>query len=353
MNISSVSNVFVDSIACVVPQKTIDNFSFATDTFKEDLSSTINALGVLKRHVCANRNTTALTLAVESAKELIDKQRLNVENIGAIVFVTLTPDSLMPNNASAAHELLGLPENCAAFDINHACSGYTYGLWISSLICNNTQKDVLLLDADTNSYYASSRDKATGLLFGDAGSATLLKYDKQYQGSIQFSFFTAGERREALTLPGFGFKHELTEESISYKTYEDGSIRRFIDMYMNGEDVFNYVVQKVPKNVRAFLDEIEMEPEEYKYLLLHQANAFMLRQLARKSGFTKEQLLFSLHEYGNTSSVSIPLTICHNRKEVADYGKSLLVGMGAGLSTGIVSIDLSALKHINLTEKDL
>lgn len=344
MNVSTISNTRLKAITCAVPENVIDNTKFAAEHFKEDMTGTIQALGVLRRHTCINRGTTSLTLGVESAKQLFTDISYDPVNLGAIVFVTLTPDSLMPNNASAAHFLLGLPGNCAAFDINHACSGYTYGLWVSSMICANLKKDVLLLDADTNSYYASGKDKSTGLLFGDAGSASLICYD---EGAPQTSFcyFTDAEKRDALTLPGFGFKYPLTEDSLKYKTYEDGSIRRDIDMFMDGENVFSYVVSKVPKQVKQFLNEIEMEPEEYKVLVLHQANAFMLRQMARKIGFDKSQLPFSIHEYGNTSSVSIPLTITSNKQDWDFAGLCLLVGMGAGLSTGIVSADLSKLEY--------
>jgi len=351
MNISIIRNASLHSIYCIVPEYSIDNNEFAKRIFNEDLSSTINALGVQKRHICKNRETTSLILATDSAKRMFEDLKYDKSNIGAVVFVTLTPDSLMPNNASAAHEILGLESNCAAFDVNHACSGYIYGLWVSALICNNLQKDVLLLDGDTNSYYTSEKDKSTGLLFGDAGSASIIKYDEQAL-PLQFCFFTDAKKREALTIPGFGFKYPLTEESLKYKLFPDGGMRRFIDMYMDGESVFNYVVSKVPKQVRAFFDEIEMEPEEYKGLLLHQANAFMLRQMARKIGFELDKVPFSIQEFGNTSSVSIPLTISFQKDNFPFNGLYLMVGMGAGLSTGIVSIDLSSLQNLSLSYGD-
>ncbi|MDD4290597.1 MAG: 3-oxoacyl-[acyl-carrier-protein] synthase III C-terminal domain-containing protein [Patescibacteria group bacterium] len=109
----------------------------------------------------------------------------------------------------------------------------------------------------------------------------------------------------------------------------------------------------MPKHVRKFLDDIEMEPEEYSSLILHQANAFMLRRLAKKIGFELEKISFSIQEYGNTSSVSIPLTICSQNEKFKFTGLNLLLGMGAGLSTGIVSINLSALQCSKVFLMDL
>lgn len=353
MNISTINNVCLVGISCIVPENIINNDEFAKKFFpNDDFSSTIKALGVKRRHVCRYRKNTSLVLGVSSAENLINRLNYDLNKIGAVVFVTLTPDSLMPNNASAAHHLLSLSSNCAAFDINHACSGYTYGLWISSLICQNIKKSVLLIDADTNSFYVSKKDKATSLLFGDAGSASIVEYDQKSE-PIDFCFFTDAEKRDALTLPGFGFKKPLTEDSLKEKSFTDGSIRRDIDMFMDGENVFNYVVNNVPKHVRNFLDRIEMEPEEFKNLVLHQANAFMLRRLAKKIGFKLDKIPYSIQEYGNTSSVSIPLTIASQNSDYDFSGNNLFVGMGAGLSTGIVSINLSSLKHRSTETRDL
>ncbi|MDD4290596.1 MAG: ketoacyl-ACP synthase III, partial [Patescibacteria group bacterium] len=102
----------------------------------------------------------------------------------------------------------------------------------------NLKKDILLIDADTNSFYVSDKDKATELLFGDAGSASILSYNENAE-QIDFCFFTDAEKRDALTMPGFGFKQPLSNDSLIYKTFEDGSIRRDIDMFMDGENVFN------------------------------------------------------------------------------------------------------------------
>jgi len=87
-------------------------------------------------------------------------------------------------------------------------------------------------------------------------------------------------------------------------------------------------------------------------LLLHQANAFMLRQMARKIGFAIDKVPFSIQEFGNTSSVSIPLTMTFQKDIYPFSGPYLMVGMGAGLSTGIVSIDLTSLQKLSLLYGD-
>jgi len=337
MNISKISNVRVEAISACVPSNTVNNREFAKMHFPDvDLTNTITALGVEERHVCSSAKTTSLDLCVEAAKKIF-ASGFDKSEIGAVVFVTLTPDCLMPNNASYVQYLLGLKKGIPAFDINHACSGYLYGLWNAAMVANNMGVKVLLLDGDVNTHYVSPDDKSTALLFGDAGTATIISPSEGAK-DWNFTFNTDGSNRDAI-LMRLGFRDLISENLLKYKTYEDGSKRRFIDMQMDGRRVFDYVVLTVPKIVREFMDELETGPSEFDKLLLHQANFFMLRKLAKAIGFSKEVMPVSMDKYGNTSSVSIPLTIC-SELQGKDIGNVLMIGMGAGLATGIGDISL-------------
>ena len=348
MNISTIHGVRIQAVAACVPSNKVDNRTFAAEHFTEDLSSTISALGVEERHVCTSPDTTALSLSVSAAKKVL--QGIVPEEIGAVVMVTLTPDCLMPNNASLAQHLLGLPTGIAAFDINHACSGFVYGLWSAALLCENLQKKVLLLDGDVNTKYVSPYDKSTALLFGDAGTATLLAPDKQAK-DWHFTFHTDGSNRDVI-LMRLGFKHPVQKKYLDYQVYEDGGNRRFIDMQMDGRKVFDYVVNTVPVLVSDFFDELETEAAEFETLLLHQANHFMLKKLARAIGFDfRSQMPVCMDKYGNTSSVSIPLTIASELKQPVDH--VLMIGMGAGLATGIADLSLAGTVNYGVLEESV
>lgn len=339
MNVSRIEGLKIDGISACVPKTVIDNHEFGKALFGEKIDEIIRAVGVEKRRVCGDQKLTSLDLCVKAAEKLFESG-IDKKKIGGIVFVTLTPDNLMPNNASFAQHLLGLQNNVAAFDINHACSGYTYGLWISSLMAKSLKRSVLLLDGDTNSYYVSPYDKSTAILFGDAGTATVISPDEN-TSNWYFGFDTDGSKRDVLTV-GLGFRNPVSLESLEYKIFPDGSKRRSIDMSMDGQAVFNYVVQRVSKIFEEFMNEISIDPSGIDYLVLHQANAFMLRQLARKTGFSLDKVPMSMNEYGNTSSPSIPLNIVSRIEDVITQKKSrmLLSGFGAGLATGIVSLDV-------------
>jgi len=350
MNISTVKGVWMEAIAACVPTNKVHNLEFAKAYFEEDMESTLKALGVVERHVAVKEETTSMDMCVAAAEKIFAGGDVKKEDIGAVIFVTLTPDCLMPNNSTYAQHLLGLPKDVAAFDINHACPGYVFGLWNAALIAQNMQKKVLLLDGDINSKYVSPWDKSTALLFGDAGTATVISPDSS-AAEWHFTFMSDGSNRDAIMMR-LGMRYPMKEEYLEYKTWEDGGKRRFIDMQMNGRAVFDYVVDVVPEIANAFMDELEMSGEEYDKLILHQANHFMLKKLAKAIGFNhKTQMPVCMDKYGNTSSVSIPITIASELKE--HVGQSLLIGMGAGLASGIADITLEGLQNFGVTEKDL
>jgi len=346
--ISRISGLKIEGISAVVPSKQIDNLRFAKDLFgvEEDsqqsrsVESLIRSIGIEKRRIC-NGNETSLDLSLRAAKELLKSGNFRNEDFGGIVFVTQSPDALCPNNASYMQYLLGFPEFTAVLDVNLACPGYVYGLWIAGLMAGNLQKKILLLDAETNSYFISPYDKATAPLFGDAGTATIIAPNSE-GSEWRFTFPTDGSKRDVLLIPGFGFREKPSVEKLEYVSYPDGSKRRKHDAFMDGQAVFSYVTQRVSKYMKQFMSDLDTTPDSFDYLMLHQANAFMIKMLATSLKFPISKMPLSLQKYGNTSSASIPLNIVSEMSKVVSQKNSrlLMSAFGGGLVTGIADIDI-------------
>ncbi len=350
MIISNIKGVRLDSLVACVPSNLVNNEEYAKIHFDDDLTPVIKALGIRERHVAIDKDTTALTMCVEAARKLQRECAFSNTEIGAVIMVTTSPDYIMPNNATYAQYLLDIPRNVAAYDINHACPGFVFGLWNAALVCKNLQKKILLLDGDINTKYVSPYDKSTSLLFGDAGVACVLTPDDSAE-EMNFAFMSDGSNRDKITVK-LGFKNVIAKEMLEYVSLPSGGSKRYIDMEMDGAAVFDYVVNEVPQYVNDFMEELESEPAEFEHLILHQANAFMLKKLAKAIGFDyKTKVPMSIGKYGNTSSVSIPITIA---SELQSYvNRVLCVGMGAGLATGMADISLAGLKNYGVFETEL
>ena len=349
MNLCTIKGVRMEAISAVVPKNVVNNREFSKEHFEEDMTATINALGIEQRHVCANPETTALDMCCKAAERIFDDGKIAREDIGAVVFVTQTPDMLIPNNASIAQFRLGLQRDTLAYDINHACAGWIYGLWNASLVAKNLNKKVLLLDGDTNSKYVSPWDKGTALLFGDCGTATVVT-PADNAPDWYFTFDTDGSKAAATTLD-IGFKHQLSEKSFEYIPQEDGGKRRQIDMYMDGASIFTHGFQKIPKLIGELMDELETDESEYDRLIAHQANELLLRKIGKKLGFDEDKQAIITKEFGNSSSTCIPLIISYEKGKGTKH--PLLYAIGAGVSISVGDVSLCGLKNFGVEFVDL
>lgn len=339
MPIATVRGVKISAIAACVPSKEIDNLQSGYELYGQEIESIIKMIGVEKRRVCPEGEVTSLDLSVRAAGEILKSSEK--EGFGAVICVTQTPDNLLPNNSTLAQSSLGLPTSIAAFDINLACSGYIYGLYVAALISGSMQKSVLLLDGDTHSHFVSASDRSTALLFGDAGTATVITPDTEAT-PWYFDFETDGSQREALLIPSGGYRNRPVPDSMVLKQYPDGNKRRDIDMKMDGMAVFNFVVKRAPESLREMMSYLGRTPSDFDALVLHQANRFMIRQVAKGVGFKPEKVPLSLHKFGNSSSATIPVTIAAELREriVCGSQKILMCGFGAGLSLGTASLEI-------------
>lgn len=346
-----VQGVNIHSIVTCVPKNTIDNTIFGENIFGKDIKKMVKATGIKERRVCRNQDTSSLDLCLKAAEELFkENEELKCE-IGAIVFVTTSPEYILPNNATLVQHKLGLSNDIPAFDINLACSGYPFGLWNAALICKSLNKKVLLLDGDKQSHFTSKVNKSTAILFSDIGTATIVE-PTSCDTTWYFKFYTDGSGHEHLIIPHGGSKNYFTEKSLG--TYEkNGEEHKYTDLYMNGMEIFNFVIKVVPGKIRELLENIQKDIKSIDFSAFHQANAFMLRLVARDLEIEESKFPIVIEKYGNSCSSSVPLTICDYLKEKEGINKTILVaGFGAGLSIGIGYIEVKDMINKGVIEYD-
>lgn len=342
MRSCTLDGIKIDGICACVPSHTVDNTTFGAELFGDRIEDTIRVTGIRTRRVCPpGSGITALDLCIEAAKKLLEHHTLISSDLGGVLFVTQTPDHDIPNNSSRAADLLGLSHSCTAVDTSFGCSGYVYGLWLAGLMAKSLNAPVLLLDGETHSYFTSPRDRATALLFGDAGSATILTPDEGADPWF-FGFLTDGSKHDVLLVPEGRSRNLFNEHSLEYRNWPDGGVRRPIDIRMDGMAVFNFVVRNVPPVLTEVLKNAGVPADAVDRLLLHQANLFMIEQVAKQVGIPRDRMPVSLDRYGNSSSATLPVTIC---SELAgelqtERKRALLAGFGAGLSIAAASIEM-------------
>lgn len=304
----------------------------------------IKNTGVEQRHISVDEQTSS-DLAYVAAKHLMDNEKISAEEIGTVIFVTQTPDYRAPSTALVLQKRLGIDKSCIAFDVNLGCSGYVYGLDIAaSIMKTNDIKNCLLLVGDTGTKMIRPGTETDGMLFGDSGSATLLT--KEDGSEICGSFCSDGNGFKAIIQPKGAYRNRQPVSCTDGNAYSD------YGAYMNGTDVFTFSITEVPKLINEHLSVQNKTADDYDTFVMHQANCYILKQIAKRANIPNEKMPVSMDRYGNTSVGSIPLTLCDVYGEKSGEINTLMCGFGIGLSWGVITAVIDAAHIYPIIETD-
>lgn len=331
-------------VSCVPSQK-IDNNHFSSLFGDSSVNEVVKMIGVQSRR-WVSAETTTVDLCRKAGERLLAGLNWSPDSIDAIIFVSQTPDYRLPASACVLQGELGFSSSCIAFDVNLGCSGYPYAVWLGmSMIQSGAAKRVLLAVGDTISKLVDPNDRATAMLFGDAGSMTALEEDDPGTRA-NFVLGTDGKGAKNLVVPrGASRENALLGDARLEKRNPDC-------LYMDGGEIFNFTLRSIPPLINDLLYQASKEVGEYDAFLFHQANLFMLRHIAKKAKLPPEIVPLNIEEYGNTSCTSIPLLLTTRLCETLLI-KELQVaifGFGVGYSWGAASLKIGPLQCVETIE---
>lgn len=333
MAIATVSGVRLAGLASAVPETTatVDNVAqiFGEDTAQKIAKNT----GVMKRHISSSEMCTS-DLCEAAARRLLSDLDWKPDSVDLLVFVSQTSDYRLPATSCVLHGKLGMAKSCAALDVNLGCSGYVYGLWLAGQMmqAGNINR-ALLLVGDTISRTVAVEDRSAAPLFGDAGTATALEINVNAEPMF-FELGTDGTGAESLIIPAGGFRQPSNELTARLMEHEGGNVRSDEHLYMNGADIFAFTLREVPAMLNAVLQQTQWHVDDVDAFVLHQANRFILKHLAKRMKLPTEKVPYTIEEFGNTSSASVPITMTEKlgaslrEKQL----RLILAGFGVGLS---------------------
>lgn len=334
--IGKFSNIEVRGIVTTVPNQIETNDRYVEILGEQRVKKQARITGIQKRHIDKWSQTTA-DLCITSAKKLLKDLAWGPDEIRVLVMVTQHPSLIMPSSAFIVQKYLGINHDCIVFDVNLGCSGFVSGIHIVSSLLQSYgvgAKGLLLTgDIQRNPYRRKPDTKeefADQMLFGSAGSVTALE-NVEGVGTIWFDEKTDGTRYSVIS-------QHFDEKSV-----------------MDGEAVFEFAVNDVTDYINAFFAELKKQNAvSPDYYVFHQAQQFMLQNVASICGIEQEKMLYSLKEYGNTSSASIPLTLCFNKDllKPKNVQNIFLCGFGIGLSCALMQLSVKSDIVLEILESD-
>lgn len=331
----SFENLSVTGVAVAIPKNKLNMSSLNDEFGNNEVKRIIASTGISSVRV-ADSNVNASDLCFAATINLLENIKIPAETIDAIVFVSQTPDAIMPATSVMLQHRLGMSTNVVAFDISYGCSGYVYGLYQAAmLIASGGCKRVLLCAGDVITTLLHPSDRQVRMVFGDAGSATLIE-----KGTDRIAF--------SLKTDGSGMHHlRAAKSSVNSKSLNpivQGQSDREGYLYMNGAAIMEFALREVPLMINELLSMKNWQSDEVGTFAFHQANEFMLNYLRKKMALSKQAVPIAVENTGNTGPASIPvvLSLTQDRlREENRLGKVVMCGFGVGLSWASAGLDLS------------
>ena len=340
MAILKFNGVGITAMAGAVPSHIIDNLKYTEFFPEEQVKEVVDKVGVYERRF-ADEKTCSSDLCFAAAQKLILDNDINRDEIDLLIFISQTQDYRMPATACTLQHRLGLNKSCIAFDVNLGCSAFIYGMSIAfSMAQNGGIRKALILDGETRSKVYGPRDRRSAFIFGDGGVAALVEKNEKF-GDTTLSLNTDGARADLIMIKAGGYRHPSTPETLKERVVDEyGNMRSEEQGYMKGGDVFNFVIREIPRDIKKTLAEAGKTVDDLDYILIHQANNFINSFIAKKMKLDTTKIPHTIEKFGNTSSVSVPLTLVSELKGKLDGDKTLLMtafGVGMTWATAVAS----------------
>ena len=314
----------ITAIGGYVPEDFISNKDLEkmVDTNDEWITA---RTGIKKRRILKEKGKATSYLATKAANKLIEKKKLDPNSIDLVIVSTITPDfhgaSTAPTVASQINA-----SNAYAFDINAACSGFLFGMsTATSYIESGRYKKVLLIGADMMSSIVDYTDRSTSILFGDGAGAVLIEPSDNDFGWEDEFLRSDGIGAEWLKIKAGGSLYPTSKETFEKKWHY---------ITQDGKTVFKSAVSEMANATEQIIIRNNLDPDEIKYLLPHQANKRIIDATAEKINLDKNKVLMNIEEYGNTTAATIPLLMHDYENNFKKGDKIILAAFGAGLTWG-------------------
>jgi 3-oxoacyl-[acyl-carrier-protein] synthase-3 len=320
MALAQTKGASIEGIVTVVPSQTEDNslLDLFTETERESL---ITHTGIRYRRIVPT-GVRFVDYVQKATEILCEKLEWSSDSIDVFITVTQSPDQPLPGVSCDVHGKLGMSPHTLCFDINSGCSGFVYGLYtVYSLLqgLNKPGARAILICGDFSSRFTDPGDRSVKPVFSDAVSATGIRFDAHSDSvSGYFNLETVGKGFDAIKV-----------------TPPDAFMR------MQGIDVFNYTLRYVPDNIQKLITYSGIKKEELQMVVFHQANRLINETIRKKAGFAEEKVPYTLYEYGNTGSATIPLTLGCAWNNGFNSSRILISGFGVGFSVASALIPFS------------
>jgi 3-oxoacyl-[acyl-carrier-protein] synthase-3 len=279
--------------------------------------------GIERRRVAAEDETTA-TLAIEAARQAIERAGLAPTDIDEIVVATDTQEIIFPDTACFVQHAIGAREVPAYTLGGSGCAGFIQALDLASSRVRDGGKRILVIGVEVLTKIMDWSDRNTCVLFGDAAAAAIVSADSPKAVLLGVACGTDGSQIDILKLEVGGIRSPVTPERLERREHHN--------IVMHGREVFRHAVGRMTQACEEVLGKLGMTADDVDLVVPHQANLRIIRGVAKSLEVSMDKVYTNVHEYGNTGSASVPLALYEAEQQgrVGPGSVVLLTAFGAG-----------------------
>ena len=314
----------ITAVGAYLPEYRLTNAILETmvDTNDEWITT---RTGIKERRILQDPDKGTSHLAIEAAKDLIRKAKIDPLDIDLVLLGTATPDMPVASTAVYVATQIGAT-NAFAYDIQAACSNFIYGMSTAArYIESGKYKKVLLIGADKMSSIIDYTDRTTCIIFGDGGGAVLFEPNTEGYGVQDEYLRSDGSGREILKIEAGGSLMPPTEETVREK-------KHFV--YQDGKSVFKFAVSNMADVAEKIMERNGLTHEDVQWLVPHQANKRIIAATAKRMGLDESKVMMNIEMYGNTTSATLPLLLHDYEKQLRKGDNLVFAAFGGGFTWG-------------------
>ncbi len=318
----------ITAVGSYVPDYVLSNKILETmvDTNDEWITT---RTGIKERRILKDKDKGTSYLAIQAAKDLLQKSNTDPADIDMVIMATATPD--MPVAATGVYVATQIGAvNAFSYDLVAACSSFLFGMSTAArYIESGKYKKVLLIGADKMSSIIDYTDRTTCIIFGDGGGAVLFEPNTEGFGVKDEYLRTDGVGRPYLKIDAGGSLLPASIETVNNKQHY---------VFQEGKTVFKFAVSNMADVCEKVMKNNNLTGEDVDWLVPHQANKRIIDAAASRMKLPDEKVMMNIHKYGNTTSATLPLCLADYEKQLKKGDNLIFASFGGGFTWGAVYV---------------
>lgn len=316
----------ITAVGSYVPDYVLTNEILETmvDTNDEWITS---RTGIKERRILKDKDKGTSYLAIQAAKDLLQKSGTDPSEIDLVIMATATPD--MPVAATGVYVATQIGAvNAFSYDLVAACSSFLFGMSTAArYIESGKYKKVLLIGADKMSSIIDYTDRTTCIIFGDGAGAVLFEPNADGFGVKDEYLRTDGVGRPFLKIDAGGSLLPASIETVTNKQHY---------VFQEGKTVFKFAVSNLADVCEKVMQRNNLTGEDVNWLVPHQANKRIIDAAASRIKLPEEKVMMNIHKYGNTTSATLPLCLADYEKQLTKGDNLIFASFGGGFTWGAI-----------------